>query len=206
MQLQLGGFKKIAASIRSATFVMLLAHVAAPAVAQVRSDAASPDVVAYTHKYALVIGIDKYEDRLWGNLNYPVDDAERIATALEKEHGFEKPIIARNLKSDDFKRVLEQFFAKTGSEDGALLLLWFARRSAEAAACASKGRLPRPCRCAQTQLCRHRCQSTVGDCRFPRQGRVDGSIEDVRRPSTIAPHLGRARQLFFGFDLQKERQ
>jgi hypothetical protein len=130
MQLQLGGFKKIAASIRSATFVMLLAHVAAPAVAQVRSDAASPDVVAYTHKYALVIGIDKYEDRLWGNLNYPVDDAERIATALEKEHGFEKPIIARNLKSDDFKRVLEQFFAKTGSEDGALLLLWFAGHGA----------------------------------------------------------------------------
>jgi hypothetical protein len=77
----------------------------------------------YQASYALVIGIDRYTDG-WPALRNAVNDARAVATKL-KDHGFEVTL-RENLKADDFRKTLREFFARTGRDPEARLLLWYA--------------------------------------------------------------------------------
>ena len=91
---------------------------------KVDAPARAEPVQLYTHSFALVIGIDKYQFRAWPKLSNGVRDAEAVAKALER-HGF-KVTLKRDLKADELRVALEEFFIAVGSEKNARLLLWFA--------------------------------------------------------------------------------
>jgi formylglycine-generating enzyme required for sulfatase activity len=80
-------------------------------------------VQLYQASYALVIGIDRYTNG-WPALRNAVNDARAVATKLEG-HGFDVTL-RENLKADDFRRTLREFFARTGRDPEARLLLWYA--------------------------------------------------------------------------------
>jgi len=77
----------------------------------------------YDASYALVIGIDNYTNG-WPRLRNAVADARAVATRLE-DHGFDVTL-KLNLKANDFRQTLREFFAKTGRDPNARLLLWYA--------------------------------------------------------------------------------
>ncbi|MGI9406444.1 MAG: SUMF1/EgtB/PvdO family nonheme iron enzyme, partial [Hyphomicrobiaceae bacterium] len=78
----------------------------------------------YDSSFALVIGIDAYQDRDWPSLSNAVSDAKAVAEAL-KTHGFDVTL-ATNLQSDDLKQTLEAFIYEKGRHKGARLFIWFA--------------------------------------------------------------------------------
>jgi hypothetical protein len=80
-------------------------------------------VQLYQASYALVIGIDRYTNG-WPALRNAVNDARAVATKL-KDHGFDVTL-RENLGADDFRRTLREFFARTGRDPEARLLLWYA--------------------------------------------------------------------------------
>ena len=67
----------------------------------------SETVRLYTGSYALVIGIDDYNNG-WPRLSKAVEDAERVAAALD-EQGFEVDLHL-DVDSDALKSSLEEFF------------------------------------------------------------------------------------------------
>jgi formylglycine-generating enzyme required for sulfatase activity len=83
----------------------------------------SGSIQLYQASYALVIGIDRYTNG-WPALRNAVNDARAVATKL-KDHGFDVTL-RENLKADDFRRTLRAFFARTGRDPEARLLLWYA--------------------------------------------------------------------------------
>jgi formylglycine-generating enzyme required for sulfatase activity len=85
------------------------------------SDAGTHDLYGASH--ALVIGINKYS-KGWPRLSNAVRDAELIADALQKR-GFEVTL-RTNLKSDELKSTLEEFYVVKGADPVARLFVWFA--------------------------------------------------------------------------------
>ena len=77
----------------------------------------------YGASHALVIGINKYS-KGWPRLSNAVRDAELIAAALKKR-GFDVTL-ATNLKSDELKATLEEFYVVKGADPAARLFVWFA--------------------------------------------------------------------------------
>ncbi len=77
----------------------------------------------YTGSYALVIGIDDYNNG-WPRLSKAVEDAERVAAALD-EQGFEVDLHL-DVDSDALKSSLEEFFVVKGADPEARLFVWFA--------------------------------------------------------------------------------
>jgi TRAP-type uncharacterized transport system substrate-binding protein len=85
-------------------------------------------VQLYTHSFALVIGIDKYQFRAWPKLSNAVLDAEAVAEALARQ-GF-TVTSRRDLKSAELEAALKDFFIRVGAQREARLLLWFAGHGA----------------------------------------------------------------------------
>jgi len=81
----------------------------------------------YQESYALVIGIDDY-DNGWPRLSNAVRDAEEIAEALEQK-GFEVEL-HRNLDSNELPQVFKRFFILKGENPEARLFVWFAGHGA----------------------------------------------------------------------------
>jgi formylglycine-generating enzyme required for sulfatase activity len=77
----------------------------------------------YGASYALVIGIDEYTNG-WQRLYTAVEDARRIAKELRGK-GFEVTL-KLNLKADQMRTAMREFFAKKGKDPQARLLLWYA--------------------------------------------------------------------------------
>lgn len=77
----------------------------------------------YGASHALVIGINNYSQG-WPRLSNAVRDAELIAGALKKR-GFDVTL-ATNLKSDELKATLEEFYVVKGADPAARLFVWFA--------------------------------------------------------------------------------
>ncbi len=86
-------------------------------------NAAPESVALYQASYALVIGIDAY-DNGWPRLRNAVADAEAVAGAL-REAGFDVTI-ATNLESDALRRTLKEFVIRKGADPEARLFLWYA--------------------------------------------------------------------------------
>jgi len=80
-------------------------------------------VSLYGTSHALVIGIDKYAAG-WPSLQNAVADARAVADEL-KSQGF-AVTLKTNLGADELRRELRQFFAVTGRDREARLLLWYA--------------------------------------------------------------------------------
>ncbi len=116
-------------------FVVLLGALASPAGAVSRGlqvtikqseRAGAPDagtVNLYGASHALVIGINNYP-KGWPRLSNAVRDAELIAVALQKR-GFEVSLHI-NLKSDELKATVEEFYVDKGADPAARLFVWFA--------------------------------------------------------------------------------
>jgi hypothetical protein len=81
----------------------------------------------YQESYALVIGVDDYNNG-WPRLSNAVRDAEEIAEALEKK-GFEVEL-HRNLDSSELPQVFKRFFILKGENPEARLFVWFAGHGA----------------------------------------------------------------------------
>jgi len=77
----------------------------------------------YSQSHALVIGIDRYTGG-WPRLRTGVSDARAVAAALERQ-GF-AVTLRTDLKADALRQELRQFFARTGRDAEARLLLWYA--------------------------------------------------------------------------------
>ena len=89
-----------------------------------RPDAQSAGAVElYNESHALVIGIDQYRNG-WPRLTNAVRDARLVAAALRRR-GFDVTL-KENLRSNDLKQVLEEFFVLKGEAANARLLVWFA--------------------------------------------------------------------------------
>lgn len=86
---------------------------------------AKPEMLQlYAKSYALVIGIDSYNDRDWRRLKEARNDADAVAKTLEA-HGF-KVTLHKDLKSTELKREVEHFLITTGNDPEARLFIWFA--------------------------------------------------------------------------------
>ncbi|MDP6951717.1 MAG: caspase family protein [Alphaproteobacteria bacterium] len=91
--------------------------------------AASPDapiaetVRLYSGSYALVIGIDDYNNG-WPRLAKAVEDAEQVAASLEAQ-GFDVELHI-DVDSIALKSTLEEFFVVKGADPEARLFVWFA--------------------------------------------------------------------------------
>ena len=83
-------------------------------------------VELYQASYALVIGIDGYQD--WPRLSNAVRDAELVAEEL-KRRGF-GVTLRRNVTSDQLKSALEDFYIDRGADRNARLLVWYAGHGA----------------------------------------------------------------------------
>jgi len=81
----------------------------------------------YQESYALVIGIDDYNNG-WPKLSNAVRDAEEIAAALEQK-GFEVEL-HRNLDSSELPQLFKRFFILKGENPEARLFVWFAGHGA----------------------------------------------------------------------------
>ena len=81
------------------------------------------EVELFGASYALVIGIDAYENG-WPHLSNAVKDATLIADLL-KERGFSVDL-KLNLKARELDRALEDFFLLRGEDPNARLFAWFA--------------------------------------------------------------------------------
>ena len=81
----------------------------------------------YQESYALVIGVDDYNNG-WPRLSNAVRDAEEIAEALEQK-GFEVEL-HRNLDSSELPQVFKRFFILKGENPEARLFVWFAGHGA----------------------------------------------------------------------------
>ncbi len=87
----------------------------------------SPDageVQLYGSSHALVIGIDRYEDRAWPRLSHAVSDARSVAKELEA-HGFDVSV-ATDLDGARLSQTLKNFFIRKGQDPQARLFVWFA--------------------------------------------------------------------------------
>ena len=80
-------------------------------------------VELYDASYALVIGIDQYRNG-WPRLSNAVRDARLVAAGLRR-HGFDVTL-KENLRANDLKQSLEEFFVLKGEAPNARLLVWFA--------------------------------------------------------------------------------
>ena len=81
----------------------------------------------YQESYALVIGIDDY-DNGWPRLSNAILDAELIAAALETK-GFEVELY-RNPDSESLPQIFKRFFILKGENPEARLFVWFAGHGA----------------------------------------------------------------------------
>jgi len=81
------------------------------------------EVELYGASYALVIGIDKYTMG-WPRLSNAVKDSRVIAAVL-KDNGFDVTL-KEDMKSEELKKTLEEFFILKGSNPKARLFVWFA--------------------------------------------------------------------------------
>jgi len=90
----------------------------------VAGDNGSNETVSlYANSYALVIGIDEYQDG-WPPLNNAVRDAREVAAAMEAR-GFQVTLI-ENPKGRDLDRAIEEFFVLRGENPDDRLFMWFA--------------------------------------------------------------------------------
>ena len=120
----------IQTAVAAAALTLSLSTVAETSGIQVelRSDE-SPDapvsetVDLYGKSHALVIGIDNYTGG-WMKLSKAVEDARHIASEL-KERGFQVTF-KQDLKADEMRKELKEFFALKGADPEARLFLWFA--------------------------------------------------------------------------------
>ncbi|MEX0942135.1 MAG: caspase family protein, partial [Pseudomonadales bacterium] len=91
-------------------------------------DAPIADVVElYADSYALVIGIDEYNNG-WPKLSNAIKDAELIASQLEAK-GFNVEL-HKNLASSELSGVFKRFFILKGDNPNARLFIWFAGHGA----------------------------------------------------------------------------
>ena len=81
----------------------------------------------YQESYALVIGIDDY-DNGWPRLSNAILDAELIAAALETK-GFDVELY-RNPDSESLPQIFKRFFILKGENPEARLFVWFAGHGA----------------------------------------------------------------------------
>ena len=81
----------------------------------------------YQESYALVIGIDDY-DNGWPRLSNAILDAELIAEALEAK-GFDVEL-HRNPDSEALPQIFKRFFILKGENPEARLFVWFAGHGA----------------------------------------------------------------------------
>ena len=96
-----------------------------PVLPDDRNAQARPEFVKlYSHSFALVVGIDAYQDRAWPRLCNAVRDAKAVAETLER-HGF-TVALKTDLTSAELEAELRYFFIHVGAEKDARLLLWFA--------------------------------------------------------------------------------
>ena len=79
-------------------------------------------VQLYAKSYALVIGIDDYDD--WSSLDEAVNDARKVAKAL-KQQGF-TVITKLDLEDDELEDALENFIFDYGQDADARLFIWYA--------------------------------------------------------------------------------
>ncbi len=83
----------------------------------------SETVELYTQSFALVIGIDDYNNG-WPRLSNAVKDAEVVASEL-KQQGFEVELY-KNLDSEQLATTFKRFFTIRGQDPSARLFVWFA--------------------------------------------------------------------------------
>jgi hypothetical protein len=77
----------------------------------------------YSSSYALVIGIDDYENNYWKDLKNAVKDAGLVGNELEKK-GFEVTY-KYNLKLSEIEHVLGEFFYKEYIDNKSQLFIWY---------------------------------------------------------------------------------
>ncbi len=85
-------------------------------------------VQLYSRSYALVIGNNRYQNRSWGRLSQAINDAKRIAGALEKR-GFEVTL-KTDLSSAQLRKAFKDFFIDKGRDKNARLFVWYAGHGA----------------------------------------------------------------------------
>jgi hypothetical protein len=73
--------------------------------------------------YALLIGVDKYEDPNLPNLDYPISDAEHLYHVLVAEYIFDKQniIFLKNATRDDINNALDDLAKKVTTDDNLLI-------------------------------------------------------------------------------------
>ena len=85
-------------------------------------------VQLYSASHALVIGNDRYRNRAWGRLSNGVNDAKRMAEALEAR-GFDVTL-ETDLNSAQLRKAFKDFFIAKGREENARLFVWYAGHGA----------------------------------------------------------------------------
>ena len=78
----------------------------------------------YQRSYALVIGIDNYQDPAWPRLSNAINDAKAVAKALEAR-GFEVTLKI-DPTSSSLKQAVDSFIFNEGHHENARLFIWFA--------------------------------------------------------------------------------
>jgi uncharacterized caspase-like protein len=96
----------------------------APTIAPVT---VTPSPIPLGRRVALVIGNAAYLK--WPRLENPGNDAVAVAAALEKQLGFDKVILKRDLTADEFAAVLEDFAKLAAGAD--LAMIYFAGHGME---------------------------------------------------------------------------
>ncbi len=82
--------------------------------------------IPFSKSYALVVGIDNYEDHAWDKLDMAVDDAREVAKALEAR-GYEvTTLIDGEATYHNLLDAIRDLVDGPGKDPNARLLLWFA--------------------------------------------------------------------------------
>ena len=82
------------------------------------------EIFLYKHSYALVVGNGNYLKKDWDSLPGAIEDAGKVANALERQ-GFEV-ILKTDLKRNSFSRVFNEFALTYGKDRDNRLLFYYA--------------------------------------------------------------------------------
>jgi hypothetical protein len=74
--------------------------------------------------YALVIGIDQYDDPIWGDLVNPVADAKAVESDLRNLYGFQTELLINPTKRDINMALLRYYNLNYDSISSQLLIYW----------------------------------------------------------------------------------